>query len=252
MNDFDNQVVLVTGGTSGIGFATAGEFAERGAKVVVTSRDQADADRAAVNLGDNVTGIAGDIANGEQMDALYEQIQSRFGRLDHVIANAASGHHSALRSITDDEFDMTFGVNVKGTFYTVQKALPWLKPGSSITIIGSTASIHPPYGMSLYGGAKAALRNFVRGWIQDIKGSGVRINVLSPGAIDTESLRDALAKAFGADGVDAQVKAMGEGNPTGRIGTPNEIARAIAFLSGEDASFIHGVELFVDGGMAQV
>jgi NAD(P)-dependent dehydrogenase (short-subunit alcohol dehydrogenase family) len=252
MPNFEDQVILITGGTSGIGFATAQEFSARGATVVITGQRDDEVQEAAARLGENVVGIRADISKGDEMDALYEEIESRFGRLDHVIANAGSGHHSVLGRITEEEFDTTFAVNGKGTLNTVQKALPILKPGASILIIGSTGSIQTPYGMSIYSGAKAALRAFVRGWIQDIKGSGIRLNVLSPGAINTESLRDALAKAVGPDGVDAAVKVMGEGNPMGRVGEPREIAKAIAFMTSEEASFVHGVELFVDGGMAQV
>ncbi|MER7930765.1 MULTISPECIES: SDR family oxidoreductase [unclassified Streptomyces] len=252
MQDFDSQVVLVTGGSSGIGLATAEEFQARGARVVITGRRQDALDAAAATLGENVTAVRTDVADGAEMDALFELIRTRFGRLDHVIANAGSGHHSQLGSITDEEFDATIATNVKGILNSVQKALPLLGAGASITIVGSTGSIHPPFAMSLYGGAKAAVRNYVRSWIQDIKGSGVRMNVLSPGVADTESLRIALTRAFGADRLDEQLSHMGEGNPLGRIGSTGEIAKAIAFLSSADASFIHGVELFVDGGMAQV
>ncbi|WP_405550278.1 SDR family oxidoreductase [Streptomyces globisporus] len=242
----------MTGGSSGIGLATAEEFLARGARVVITGRRQGALDAAAATLGENVTAVRTDVADGPEMDALFELIRTRFGRLDHVIANAGSGHHSRLGSITDEEFDATIATNLKGTLYSVQKALPLLEAGASITIVGSIGSIHPPSGMSLYGGAKAALRNYVRSWIQDIKGSGIRINVLSPGVIDTESNRKSLTKAFGADRLEEQLSLMGEGSPLGRIGSSGEVAKAIAFLSSADASFIHGVELFVDGGLAQV
>ncbi|MFE2991989.1 SDR family NAD(P)-dependent oxidoreductase [Streptomyces sp. NPDC059262] len=166
------------------------------------------------------------------------------------MANAGIGAHAPLGKITEEEFDRTF--NVKGVLFTVQPALPLLNPGATIVVIGSTASIQPPAGMSLYGGAKAAVRNIVRGWIQDIKGSGIRINVLSPGALDTESLRGALAMVQGPDAVAAAVQKIGEGNPTGRIAEPRDMGTAAVFLSGDASSFVTGIELFADGGMAQI
>jgi NAD(P)-dependent dehydrogenase (short-subunit alcohol dehydrogenase family) len=175
----------------------------------------------------------------------------RHGRLDAVVANAGIGAHAPLGSITEEQFDWTFNVNAKGVLFTVQPALPLLPSGGTV-IIGSTVSIQPPRGMSMYGGAKAAVRNFIRAWIKDIKGSGIRMNVLSPGAVDTESLRRALGMAQGADQVDPAIKTTGEGNPTGRIADPREMGKAAVFLSSDASSFITGVELFADGGMAQV
>jgi NAD(P)-dependent dehydrogenase (short-subunit alcohol dehydrogenase family) len=252
MQDKQDKVAVVTGGTSGIGYAIAQELISRGMRVVITGRDQGRVNATVAELGPRASGVRADVASSPDMDALYGHVAEHHGRLDAVFANAASGHHSVLGAITEEEFDLTFSVNVKGVFHSVQKALPLMRPGGSITIIGSTASIHPPYGMGLYGGAKAAIRNFLRSWIQDTKGSGIRMNVLSPGAVDTESLRDALAKAFGSDGVATQLETMGAGSPIGRIAAPREIATVAAFLASDDASFIHGVELFVDGGMAQV
>ncbi|MCC9306086.1 SDR family oxidoreductase [Kitasatospora sp. RB6PN24] len=162
------------------------------------------------------------------------------------------GAHAALGAITEEQFDRTFNVNAKGVLFTVQPAIALLPPGGTVVIIGSTASIQPPAGMGLYGGSKAAVRAFIRSWIQDIKGSGIRMNVLSPGAVDTESLRSALAMAQGVDAVPAAVRKMGEGNPTGRIADPREMGKAAAFLAGDASGFITGVELFADGGMAQV
>ena len=167
------------------------------------------------------------------------------------MANAGVGDSAPLGSITEKQFDHIFGINVKGVLFTVQPALKLLPRDGTVVIIGSTASIQAQPAMSLYGGAKAAIRQFVRGWIQDVKGSGVRINVLSPGAVDTPSLRTALAGALGADQVDAKVTSMGEGNPLGRLADPREIGRVAVFLSSAASSFITGVELFADGGMAQ-
>ncbi|MGP8296843.1 SDR family NAD(P)-dependent oxidoreductase [Streptomyces inhibens] len=248
----EGKVAVVTGGASGVGLGIAQEFVEHGARVVITDLQQAQLDEAVAMIGANCSGIVADVTNLAEMEAMYREVMARHGRLDAVVANAGIGDHSPLGSITEEQFDRTFNVNAKGVLFTVQPALPLLPPGGTVVIIGSTASIQPPRGMSMYGGAKAAVRNFVRGWIQDIKGSGVRMNVLSPGAVDTESLRRALGQALGADQVDAAVKSMGEGNPTGRVAHPREMGKAAVFLSGDASSFITGVELFADGGMAQV
>ncbi|UKY54476.1 SDR family NAD(P)-dependent oxidoreductase [Streptomyces inhibens] len=248
----EGKVAVVTGGASGVGLGIAQEFVEHGARVVITDLQQAQLDEAVAMIGANCSGIVADVTNLAEMEAMYREVIARHGRLDAVVANAGIGDHSPLGSITEEQFDRTFNVNAKGVLFTVQPALPLLPPGGTVVIIGSTASIQPPRGMSMYGGAKAAVRNFVRGWIQDIKGSGVRMNVLSPGAVDTESLRRALGQALGADQVDAAVKSMGEGNPTGRVAQPREMGRAAVFLSSDASSFITGVELFADGGMAQV
>ncbi|MFI6452574.1 SDR family NAD(P)-dependent oxidoreductase [Streptosporangium amethystogenes] len=248
----EGKVAVVTGGASGVGFGIAQEFVEHGARVVITDLRQKPLDEAVAAIGPNCSGIVANVTKLAEMEAMFQEVKTRYGRLDAVVANAGIGAHAPLASITEDEFDRTFNVNAKGVLFTVQPALPLLPPGGTVVIIGSTASIQPPRGMSMYGGAKAAVRTFVRAWIQDIKGSGVRMNVLSPGAVDTESLRRALGQAQGADQVDAAVKAMGEGNPTGRIADPREIGKAAVFLSSDASGFITGVELFADGGMAQV
>jgi NAD(P)-dependent dehydrogenase (short-subunit alcohol dehydrogenase family) len=248
----EGKVAVVTGGASGIGLAIAREFVEQGASVVVTDLRQAQLDEAVAAIGPKCSGVVADVSKLADMEAMYAEVMARHGRLDAVVANAGIGDHAPLGSITEEQFDRTFNVNVKGVLFTVQPALPLLPSGGTIVVIGSTASVEPPRGMSVYGGAKAAVRNCVRGWIQDIKGSGIRINVLSPGAVDTQSLRDALGMAQGPDQVDAAVKAMGEDNPIGRIADPREIGRAAAFLSSDASSFITGVELFADGGLAQV
>lgn len=250
--DMHNKVAVVTGGSSGIGFAIAEELLARGAKVIITGRRQEALDTAVALLGDSCSVFKGDASTSADVEALYAEVTERHGRLDIVIANAGAGYHSALGTITELEFDQTFNTNAKGVLFTVQAALPYLNVASSIVIIGSTASISPPRGMSMYGGAKAAVRDFVRSWIQDTKGSGIRINVLSPGAVDTASLRKALALAHGEDRVQAEIDRMGAGSPLGRIAQTSEIAKAVAFLASDDSSFIHGVELFADGGLAQV
>jgi NAD(P)-dependent dehydrogenase (short-subunit alcohol dehydrogenase family) len=250
--DMQNKVAVVTGGNSGIGLAIAEELIARGATVVITGRRKDALDSAAAALGDSCSIFQGDVASSADTDTLYREVFERHGRLDIVVANAGAGYHSPLGSITEQEFDRTFDTNAKGVLFTVQSALPYLVTGANIVIIGSTGSINPPRGMSMYGGAKAAVRDFVRSWIQDTKGSGIRINVLSPGAVDTDSLRSALARAQGEDRVQAEIDRMGAGSPIGRIAQTSEIAKAVCFLASDDASFIHGVELFADGGLAQV
>ncbi|MEU9370515.1 SDR family oxidoreductase [Streptomyces avermitilis] len=248
----EGKVAVVTGGASGVGLGIAQEFVDQGATVVITDLQQDQIDAAVAVIGPKASGVVADVSKLADMKAMYAEVIARHGRLDAVVANAGIGAHAPLEAITEDEFDRTFDINVKGVLFTVQPAIPLLPSGGTIVVIGSTASIQPPRGMSLYAGAKAAVRNCVRVWIQDVKGSGIRINVLSPGAVDTESLRRALAMAQGADKVDAAVKAMGEGNPTGRIAEPREMGKAAAFLSSDASSFVTGVELFADGGMAQV
>ncbi|MFF1476693.1 SDR family NAD(P)-dependent oxidoreductase [Streptomyces sp. NPDC058301] len=247
-----DKVAVVTGGASGVGLGIAQEFVANGARVVITDLHQEALDEAVAAVGPNCSGIVADVTKLADMEAAYRQVKERHGRLDAVVANAGIGAHAPLGAITEEQFDRTFNVNAKGALFTVQPALALLPPGGTVVIIGSTASIQPPRGMSLYGGSKAAVRNFIRAWIQDTKGSGIRMNILSPGAVDTDSLRSALAMAQGADHVDAAVKTMGEGNPTGRIADPREMGKAAVFLSSDASSFITGVELFADGGMAQV
>ena len=248
----EGKVAVVTGGASGVGLGIAQEFVDNGAQVVITDLQQEQIDKAVANVGPNCVGIMADVTSLASMEAMYEEVKGRFGRVDAVVANAGIGAHAPLGAITEEQFDRTFNVNAKGVLFTVQPALPLMGHGSTVVIIGSTASIEPPRGMGLYGGAKAAIRAFIRSWIQDVKGSGIRMNILSPGAVDTESLRSALGMAQGADQVPAAIEQMGAGNPTGRIGTPREMGKAALFLSSDASSFITGVELFVDGGMAQV
>ena len=247
----DGKVAVVTGAARGVGFGIAQEMAAAGARVVVTDLSQQDVTAAAAQIGFGAEGLTADVTQLDSMQAMYAGVVRRHGRLDAVVANAGVGDGAPLGSITEQQFDFIAGVNLKGVLFTVQAALPHLKPGGTAVIIGSTASIQAQQGMSVYGATKAGLRMFVRTWIQDVKGSGIRINMLSPGAIDTPSLRKAFADASGPDNVDANVKRMGESNPLGRLGDPREIGKAAVFLSSDQSSFITGVELFVDGGVAQ-
>ncbi|MFC1434028.1 SDR family NAD(P)-dependent oxidoreductase [Streptacidiphilus sp. N1-3] len=247
----DGKVAVVTGGAQGVGLGIAQEFVDYGATVVIADINEATLKEAGAVLGPNVTTAVVDVTNLDQVRAMYADTIATHGRLDAVVANVGAGDSNGVQSITEKQFDFVFGVNVKGVLFTVQPAIDLMKDGGTIVIIGSTASIQPPTGMSLYGGAKAALRNMVRAWIQEVRGTGIRINVLSPGAVDTPSLRSALADASGADQVDALVTKMGEGNPLGRLARPRELGTAAVFLASEASSFITGVELFADGGMAQ-
>ncbi|MEU9616530.1 MULTISPECIES: SDR family oxidoreductase [Streptomyces] len=249
---FEGKVAVVTGGASGVGLGIAQEFVDQGARVVITDLQQKPLDEAVATVGPNCSGIVADVTKLADMETMYQEVIARHGRLDAVVANAGIGAHAPLGAITEEQFEKTFNVNAKGVLFTVQPAIPLLPAGGTVVIIGSTASVQPPAGMGLYGGAKAAVRAFIRSWIQDIKGTGIRMNVLSPGAVDTESLRRALGMAQGADAIPAAVQKMGEGNPTGRIADPREMGKAVAFLSSDASSFITGVELFADGGMAQV
>ena len=243
------KVAVVTGGTSGIGFAIAQAFVAEGAHVVLTGIDQPAIDEAVAAIGPLCSGFKADVTSALEMDALYEEVQSRHGRLDAVVANAGLGDHAPLATITEEQFDRTYDTNVKGVLFTVQKALPLLQRGGTVVVIGSTGSVQSRRSMSLYCGAKAAVSSCVRAWVQDVKGLGIRINVVSPGAIDTPSYRQALAKALGPDKVEAEVQVMGAGNPTGRIGEAAEVANVVVFLSSDASSYITGTELFVDGGL---
>jgi NAD(P)-dependent dehydrogenase (short-subunit alcohol dehydrogenase family) len=244
---FQDKVVLVTGGSSGLGLAIAQELAGQGAHVVITGRRQEQLDAALSSLGERASAIAADVSNADDLATLFSQIQSQHGRIDVLIANAGMGELAPLGSITEALFDRAFNTNVRGVTFTVQGALPLMGKGGSIVIIGSTASINPGPGLSVYGATKAALRALVRSWIVDIKGSGLRINLLSPGPVDTESLRNMLAEH-----AEAVIQSLSEKSTIGRIGEAQEIGKAVAFLASDAASYINGIELFADGGASQV
>lgn len=243
------KIALVTGGTTGIGLATAKRFAEEGAYVYITGRRQAELD-AAVALVGNAKGVQVDSTNLEQLDALYQQIGAEKGYLDVLVANAGGGSMLPLGEITDAHYDDTFDRNVKGVLFTVQKALPLLAKGASVILTGSTAGSSGTPAFSVYSASKAAVRAFVRSWILDLKGRNVRINTLSPGATKTPGL-------VGLAGPDAEQQQglldyMASQIPMGRVGEPGEIAAAAVFLASDDSSFVNGIELFVDGGQAQI
>jgi NAD(P)-dependent dehydrogenase (short-subunit alcohol dehydrogenase family) len=246
MSKLKGKVAVVTGGSSGIGLAIARRLADEGAQVVITARRGALLDEAVVSLGEQVLGITADVSQASSTQALYSEVRRLFGRIDILVANAGGGVHAPLGQITEEQIDQQFSTNVKGIVLTVQGALDLLSPGSSVVIIGSTASIDPGPTMSIYGGTKAAVRAMVRSWVSELKGSGIRINILSPGPTNTDSLRE----AFG-DKAEEGMAFLTEKSPLGRIGEPHEIASAAAFLASNAASYINGVELFADGGASQ-
>lgn len=240
------RIAVVTGGGSGIGLAIAKRLAQEGARVVITGRRQAPLDQAVSLIGSDASGIVADVSQASSLQALYGEVQRRFGRLDILVANAGGGDHAPLGQITEAQIDQQFSTNVKGVVLTLQGALPLLGPGSSVVIVGSSASMDPGPTMSIYGGTKAAIRNMVRSWVAELKGSGIRINILSPGPTNTASLR----AAFGEHATEGLAYLTAR-SPLGRIGEPEEIAAAAAFLAGDEASYINGVELFADGGASQ-
>lgn len=242
------KVALVTGGTSGIGLATAKELAQQGARVFITGRRQAELDAAVADIGAATTGIRADASVLTDLDAVYAQIAKTAGHLDILFANAGGGDMQPLGAITEEHFDRIFGTNVRGVLFTVQKALPLLREGASVILTGSTTSVMGTESFSVYSASKAAVRNFVRSWAMDLKGRGIRVNVVSPGPVRTPGLGDLVPEEHRQGLFDALAAQV----PLGRIGEPEEIGKAVAFLASDAASFINGTELFVDGGMAQV
>lgn len=248
-NRFDNKVVVVTGGTSGIGLATAKAFAAEGASVFITGRRQETLDAALKEIGGRVTGVRGDMAKLADIDRLYDTVQQKHAQIDVVFANAGGGEMVPLGAITEDHYQSIFDTNVKGVLFTVQKALPLLKDGASVILTGSTTSISGTPAFSVYSATKAAVRNFARNWILDLKDRHIRVNTVSPGVTDTAGLNELFGGGDQAQGTKDYLASL---IPAGRVGQPEEIASTVLFLASDDASFINGVELFVDGGQAQI
>jgi NAD(P)-dependent dehydrogenase (short-subunit alcohol dehydrogenase family) len=241
------KIALVTGGTTGIGLGIAHGFVAAGAQVFITGRRQAELDAATRELGGRVTAIQSDISKLADLDRLYERIAQNADHLDIVVANAGGGEFAPLGAITEAHFDQTFAVNVKGTLFTVQKALPLLRDGGSIILMSSTTGTTGTPAFSVYSATKAAIRNFARTWMLDLKDRKIRVNSISPGPIDTPGLNGLFPA-----GAEQQIKAqMIAAIPAGRLGAPAEVASAAVFLASDEASFVNGVELFVDGGTAQ-
>lgn len=249
MGKLDGKVAVITGGNSGMGLATARLFVAEGAQVFITGRRQAELDAAVKQIGKNATAVRGDVASLADLDRLYATVKEKAGHIDILFANAGAGEFAPIGSITEEHYDRIFAINVKGLLFTVQKALPLFRDGGSIILNASIASIKGMPAFSVYSASKAAVRSFARGWTADLKERQIRVNTLSPGPIDTPIL-DGLAST--AEEL-AQIKANLAGQvPLGRMGSSEEIAKVALFLASDDSSFVAGVELFVDGGMAQI
>jgi len=249
MNKLESKIALITGGTSGIGLATAKAFVSEGAHVFITGRREAELAAAVKEIGRNVTGMQGDVSNLGDLDRLYAQIKQARGRLDIVFANAGVGKLAAFGTITEELYDWTFDINVKGLLFTVQKALPLLPDGASIILNSSVVGSKGLPINSVYSATKAAIRSFARTWTTDLKDRRIRVNAVSPGSIDTPGLSGLLGSSETGQ---QRLKMISNNVPLGRLGTPDEIAKAVVFLASDDASFVTGAELFVDGGFAQV
>ena len=249
MGKLEGKIALVTGGTSGIGFATARSFMTEGAYVFITGRRAPELAAAVKEIGSNVTGIQGNVSNLGDLDRLFEQIKREKGKLDIVFANAGTAKYAPLGQITEELYDSTFDTNVKGLLFTVQKALPLIPDGSSIILNASIVASKGLSSNSVYSATKAAVRSFARTWTTDLKVRRIRVNAVSPGSIDTPGLNELL----GSSEVGQQrLKMISNAVPLGRLGKPEEIAKAVTFLASDDSSYITGAELFVDGGFAQV
>jgi NAD(P)-dependent dehydrogenase (short-subunit alcohol dehydrogenase family) len=249
MGKLEGKIALITGGSTGIGLATALRFVAEGAYVFITGRRQKELDAAVKQIGERVTGVQGDVSNMADLDRLYAAIKQEKGRLDIVFANAGLGEIAPLGSITEEQYDKTFDVNVKGALFTVQKALPLMPDGGSILLNASIVASKGLPALSVYSATKAALRSFARTWTVDLKARKIRVNAISPGPIDTPGM-EGLAKS---EEEAQQMKAgFAAAVPLGRVGSADEIAKAAVFLASDDSSFVTGIELFVDGGMAQI
>jgi NAD(P)-dependent dehydrogenase (short-subunit alcohol dehydrogenase family) len=247
-NKLEGKIALVTGGSSGIGLATAERFAAEGAHVYITGRRQAELDKAVRQIGRNVTAVQGDASKLADLDRLYAQIKKEKGRLDTLFANAGIGSFLPLGAITEEQYHASFDLNVKGTIFTVQKALPLMPDGSTIVLNGSTTASEGVPAFSVYGASKAAVRNLARGWASDLKGR-IRVNVISPGPVITPAYRVGGWSEEQIQGFAAHISTK---IPLGRTGQPEEIAKAVVFLASDDSSYINAIELMVDGGMTQV
>jgi NAD(P)-dependent dehydrogenase (short-subunit alcohol dehydrogenase family) len=244
MHRLAGKTAVVTGGASGIGFAAARRFIDEGAFVYIFGRRRDALDAAAAKLGENARAVAGSVADPADLDRLFATVKAERGHLDILFANAGTGGLAALGAITLEQYDRTFDTNVKGLVFTVQTGLPLMREGGSIILTGSSAGEMGTPSFSVYSATKAAVRNFARSWAQDLRGTGIRVNVLSPGPTRTELALDVV----GAEGMDA----IGAGTPIGRLGDPAEVAAVAAFLASPDSSYMTGSEVFVDGGLAQV
>ncbi len=244
MSRLNGKIALITGGASGIGLASAQRLIDEGAFVFIAGRRQDVLDNAAEALGSNARGLQADVTKPQDLDRVFETVQKEKGRLDVLVANAGVGEFASLGEITEEHYDYIFDINVKGTLFTVQKALPLMTNGGSIILTGSTVGSMGTPAMSIYSASKAAIRNLVRSWAHDLRGTGIRVNVMSPGPTKTDKLIELLP----SDALSEMKRSV----PLERLGDPQETAGAVAFLASDDSSFMTGSEVFVDGGYAQV
>jgi len=244
MSRLNGKIALITGGASGIGLASAQRLIDEGAFVFIAGRRQDVLDNAAEALGSSAQGVQADVTKLEDLDRVFETIQKEKGHLDVLVANAGVGEFASLGQITEEHYDYIFDINVKGTLFTVQKALPLMTNGGSIILTGSTVGSMGTPAMSIYSASKAAIRNLVRSWAHDLRGTGIRVNVMSPGPTKTDKLIELLP----SDALSEMKRSV----PLERLGDPQETAGAVAFLASDDSSFMTGSEVFVDGGYAQV
>ncbi|MGC2575939.1 MAG: glucose 1-dehydrogenase [Candidatus Nitrosopolaris sp.] len=244
----DGKIAVVTGGSSGIGLATAQRFVQEGAYTFIFGRGQSEIDAAVRRIGKNVIGVQGDVSNLADLDRLYDSVKQQKGRIDVLFANAGILEFAPLGSITESQVDKSFDINVKGLLFTVQKALPLFQDGGSIILTASVNASKGFEGVSVYGATKAAVRSFARSWTVDLKHRKIRVNAISPGPIDTPMTRSMVQGESGEQLKKNLLSTM----PLGRMGNPDEIAKAVSFLASDDSSFVTGIELFVDGGQAQI
>jgi NAD(P)-dependent dehydrogenase (short-subunit alcohol dehydrogenase family) len=245
----EGKISLITGANSGIGLATAEQFVREGAYVFMTGRRDAELAAAVKEIGKNVAGVKGDVSNLGDLDRLFAEIKREKGKLDIVFANAGMAQYAPLGEITGELYEQTFGINVKGVLFTVQKALPLMPDGAAIILNASIVGSKGLPANSVYSATKAAVRSFARTWTTDLKHRRIRVNAVSPGTIETPGLNDLLASSPVGE---QRRKMISNAVPLGRFGTPDEIAKAVVFLASDDASYITGTELFVDGGFAQI
>lgn len=244
MKRLEGKTAVVTGGGSGIGLATAKRFVEEGAFVYIFGRRRDALDAALAQLGSNARAVSGSVSESADLDRLFETVKAERGHFDILFANAGTGELVPLGEITPEHYEQTFDTNVKGTLFTVQKGLPLMSGGASIILTGSSTGVMGTPSFSVYSATKAAIRNFARSWALDLRGTGIRVNVLSPGPTRTELALEVVGEAG--------MNEMGAGTPLGRLGDPAETAAAAAFLASGDSSFMTGSEVFVDGGVAQI
>ncbi len=249
MGKLEGKIALITGGNSGIGLATAKQFVSEGAYVFITGRREPELAAAVKEIGRNVTGVQGDVSNLGDLDRLFAQIKREKGKLDIVFANAGVAKYAPFGTITEEHYDSIFGINVKGLLFTVQKALPLLPDGASIILNASVVASKGLSANSVYSATKAAVRSFARTWTTDLKDHRIRVNAVSPGPIETPGLKDLVASTGAGE---ERLKMISNNVPLGRLGKPDEIAKAVVFLASDDSSYVTGTELFVDGGFAQV